>query len=39
MRADDGVWQASNGEVHVTYTWMRLNIRHVVLDPTQLAIG
>ena len=39
VRADDGVWQASNGEVHVTYTWMRLNIRHVVLDPTQLAIG
>jgi predicted neuraminidase len=26
-----------DGRVHVTYTWRRRNIRHVVLDPTSFA--
>lgn len=29
------VIQASDGKVHVTYTWRRLSIKHVVLDPTK----
>jgi predicted neuraminidase len=28
--------QASDGLVHITYTWRRERIRHVVLDPEQL---
>lgn len=31
------VIQASNGLVHVTYTWNRQRIKHVVLDPAALA--
>jgi predicted neuraminidase len=27
------VIQAANGLIHVTYTWKRLRIRHVVIDP------
>jgi predicted neuraminidase len=30
------VIQASNGLVHVTYTWKRQRIRHVILDPRKL---
>ena len=30
------VFQARNGRVHVTYTWKRRTIRHVVLDPSGL---
>ncbi len=30
------VIQASDGKVHVTYTWKRKKIRHVVLDPGKL---
>jgi predicted neuraminidase len=30
------VIQASNGLVHITYTWNRLRIKHVVIDPTRL---
>ena len=30
------VIQASDGLVHITYTWQRRRIRHVVLDPEQL---
>lgn len=30
------VIQASDGLVHVTYTWQRKKIRHVVLDPKKL---
>jgi len=26
--------QARDGRVHVTYTWMRRRIKHVVLDPS-----
>ena len=29
--------QARDGRVHVAYTWKRQRIRHVVLDPAQLA--
>ena len=31
------VVQAADGRVHVTYTWKRAKIRHVVLDPTALG--
>jgi predicted neuraminidase len=30
------VVQASDGAVHITYTWCRQRIKHVVLDPTRL---
>jgi predicted neuraminidase len=30
------VIQAADGTVHVTYTWKRQKVRHVVLDPTKL---
>jgi predicted neuraminidase len=33
------VIQASDGLVHVTYTWNRQRIRHVVIDPKQLCDG
>jgi predicted neuraminidase len=29
--------QAADGQVHVTYTWKRQRIKHVVLDPARLA--
>jgi predicted neuraminidase len=29
--------QASDGRVHVTYTWKRQRIKHVVLDPAKLV--
>jgi predicted neuraminidase len=32
------VIQARDGLVHITYTWKRLRVRHVVLDPGQLAL-
>ena len=28
--------QAGNGQVHITYTWKRQKVRHVVLDPGKL---
>jgi len=31
------VIQASDGRVHVTYTWDRKKIKHVVLDPARLS--
>jgi predicted neuraminidase len=30
------VIQAADGRVHITYTWKREKIRHVVLDPAKL---
>lgn len=30
------VIQAANGDVHITYTWDRKHIKHVVLDPKKL---
>jgi len=30
------VIQAADGKVHITYTWKRLEIRHVVLNPAKL---
>jgi predicted neuraminidase len=32
------VIQSSDGLVHVTYTWKRQRIRHVVLDPARLTL-
>jgi len=31
------VIQAGDGQVHVTYTWRRQRIRHVVIDPSRLS--
>jgi predicted neuraminidase len=28
--------QARDGKVHVTYTWRRERIKHVVVDPARL---
>jgi predicted neuraminidase len=30
------VIQSSDGRVHITYTWKRLRVKHVVVDPAQL---
>jgi len=30
------VIQASDGRVHITYTWKRERVKHVVLDPQKL---
>ncbi|MBN1443165.1 MAG: exo-alpha-sialidase [Planctomycetes bacterium] len=32
------VIQASDGRVHITYTWKRQRIRHAVLDPARLSL-
>jgi predicted neuraminidase len=32
------VVQTSDGLVHVTYTWQRTRIRHVVIDPSRLTL-
>ena len=32
------VIQTSDGLVHVTYTWRRERIRHVVIDPAKLTL-
>lgn len=31
------VIQTSDGRVHITYTWRRERVKHVVVDPTKLA--
>jgi predicted neuraminidase len=33
------VIEAPDGRVHVTYTWNRKKIRHVVIDPTRLQLS
>ena len=30
------VIQTADGKVHITYTWKRQKVRHVVLDPAKL---
>ena len=30
--------QTADGLVHVTYTWKRQRIKHVVMDPAQLTL-
>ena len=30
--------QTSDGLVHMTYTWMRQKVKHVVIDPTKLTL-
>ena len=32
------VTQSADGLVHITYTWKRRNIRHVVVDPARLVL-
>jgi predicted neuraminidase len=32
------VIQAADGRVHVTYTWKRIKVKHVVLDPDKLKL-
>ena len=32
------VIQARDGNVHITYTWRRHNIKHVILDPRELKV-
>lgn len=31
------VIQTADGLVHITYTWLRINIRHAVLDPARIG--
>jgi predicted neuraminidase len=33
------VIQAADGLVHVTYTWQRRKVKHVVIDPAKLMLG
>ena len=33
-----GAIQASDGLVHITYTWRRENRNYVVIDPSRLAL-
>jgi predicted neuraminidase len=30
--------QTADGQVHITYTWKRQRVKHVVVDPTKLAL-
>ena len=30
--------QTNDGKVHITYTWKRLRVKHVVVDPKQLTL-
>ncbi len=32
------VIQTSDGLVHITYTWQRRRVRHVVVDPAKLSL-
>ena len=35
---DPALIQTADGQVHITYTWQRQRIRHVVLDPAKLVV-
>jgi predicted neuraminidase len=32
------VIQTADGEVHITYTWKRQKVKHVVVDPAKLTL-
>jgi len=32
------VMQSADGQVHITYTWLRKRAKHVVIDPTKLTL-
>ena len=34
-----GATKAGDGMVHVTYTWRRANIKHVIIDPSKISAG
>ena len=33
------VIQAADGRIHITYTWKRQRVKHVVVDPAKLTVG
>ena len=39
MMARPLVIQTTDGLVHLTYTWQRLRIKHVVIDPEKLRLA